>query len=292
MGLIERSYLKTISLLILSGALFMFSYLKISLVRRFMPRWVQLLLKRLYYPWLLQFADSSREIDLEIVKSLVLPGDHVIDIGANIGLYTNYLSKQVGASGRVYSFEPVPYTYALLKSNLRFLNRKNVVAMNCAISDRDAQMLMKIPVDGYGDDNFYRAHIIDNSILCDSSQLVPIETKRLDTLLGQVPKQITFIKCDVEGHELACVHGASRIIEQWKPAWLIELSDDPSQLNSNGHALFSLLYTYGYKAFSFNGERLVAYHCGDRCVNYWFLMPNHMDLLQNSTLVSRLDNRC
>ncbi|KAG2435614.1 hypothetical protein HYH02_011904 [Chlamydomonas schloesseri] len=46
------------------------------------------------------------------------PGDTVIDVGANTGLFTMQAAEAVGPSGRVVSLEPVPATHALLAANV------------------------------------------------------------------------------------------------------------------------------------------------------------------------------
>ena len=52
--------------------------------------------------------------EIALVQRLVQPGHHVIDIGANIGVFTVTLAQSVGATGRVYAFEPIPHLAALL----------------------------------------------------------------------------------------------------------------------------------------------------------------------------------
>jgi len=56
----------------------------------------------------LKALTDASELDFKVVKTLVAPGDSVVDIGANIGVYTKYLSDLLGNQGRVYSIEPVP----------------------------------------------------------------------------------------------------------------------------------------------------------------------------------------
>jgi FkbM family methyltransferase len=46
-----------------------------------------------------------------LFKSLVKPGDRVIDVGANIGFHSLLFAQLVGPTGRVLSFEPVKYLY-------------------------------------------------------------------------------------------------------------------------------------------------------------------------------------
>ena len=52
------------------------------------------------------------EPELSLIPHVVKPGDNVIDIGANYGLYAYHLGRSVGPTGKVYAFEPIPYTCA------------------------------------------------------------------------------------------------------------------------------------------------------------------------------------
>ena len=67
------------------------------------------------------------------IKYLVKPGDSVLDIGANVGWYTNHLSLLVGEPGKVYSIEPIPETFALLRAVVGELGLSNVESLNYAM---------------------------------------------------------------------------------------------------------------------------------------------------------------
>ena len=55
------------------------------------------------------------EPELDLLKIGLRPGETALDIGANFGIYAHYMSKAVGKNGKVYSFEPVPFTFQTLK---------------------------------------------------------------------------------------------------------------------------------------------------------------------------------
>src|SRR5712692_4978047 len=65
------------------------------------------------------------------VVSLVRPGDVFVDIGAHFGYYSILASRLVGPTGTVYSFEPIPGTYAVLQANLA--SRPGTIAVNAAV---------------------------------------------------------------------------------------------------------------------------------------------------------------
>src|ERR1700747_3409830 len=53
----------------------------------------------------------------EAVKANLSRGDTFWDVGAHIGLYSLFASKIVGSDGNVFSFEPSPDVFSLLRSN-------------------------------------------------------------------------------------------------------------------------------------------------------------------------------
>lgn len=53
-------------------------------------------------------------------------------------------------------------------------------------------------------------------------EMVPC--RRLDDLIG--PRKVAVLKVDVEGHELAVLEGARRVIESWTPALILEANTE------------------------------------------------------------------
>ena len=241
--------------------------------------------KKIHYLRTLKFASESYESDLTVIKHLVNAGDYVIDIGANIGVYTKILSEIVGRDGRVFSIEPISFTFDILKSNVSKLNLRNVELINSAISDIDAIFTMEIPKYEFGGENFYQAKIVNKKI--DSRlRLEKVEAKRLDKMFSDISHRISFIKCDVEGHELPCLKGAINIIKKSRPAWLIEISGEPNDTESSAFDTFKLLEKNGnYKAFWFDGKKLYERGVGDKSVNYFFLSSDHIRILKEKSLL-------
>src|SRR6266487_6888965 len=59
----------------------------------------------------------------EFLWRLTDPGDHCLDIGANIGYVTSLLAAKAGQSGKVSSFEPHPQVFERLTENVQSWNR-------------------------------------------------------------------------------------------------------------------------------------------------------------------------
>lgn len=235
-------------------------------------------LKRAHYARRLRTIDLQEEKDLAVIKYLVGPGDHAVDIGANFGVYTKFLSDLAGPYGHVYSIEPIPQTFDILASNVRRLGLFNVELINCAISGRKGTVTMEVPLFESGVENYYQARIV-NGQPSNPLRHIDIASITLDLLFSERPP-LVFIKCDVEGHELACIQGAHDINHLLKPAWLIEISGNPDDPHSSSFETFKLLREEGYEPYIWTGERLRLREEGDRSVNYFFLMPKHIEIIQ------------
>ena len=232
-------------------------------------------LKRFHYVRALKTFD---EPDMAVVKHLVKRGDCVIDIGANVGWYTKVLSEWVGEHGLVMSIEPIPPTFELLSHCVRKLRLGNVRLLSCAVSFDNGTASMEVPHYDTGGENYYQAKVIgeQNEGLLRHFR---VPSRSLDSIAEDASSNITFIKCDVEGHELSVINGAGRLLEHAKPSWLIEISQDPDVPTSEAHALISGMEQRGYSVYWFDGRELNARQSGDKAVNYFFLTKQHVDSL-------------
>ena len=71
-----------------------------------------------FYRWALRIKPNSNP-DKYVFSKYIHKKNTVIDIGANIGLYTNFFRELVGGNGFVHSFEPIPKTFKELESNTK-----------------------------------------------------------------------------------------------------------------------------------------------------------------------------
>ena len=244
---------------------------------------VQLIKKR-HYLRLLRSSLLEKEPELRVVQYLIKPGDTVIDIGANIGVYTKMLSELVGPDGYVYSIEPFPSTFEILCYIVRKSRLDNVEPINVAISDSEAVVTMAIPYDSSGAETHYRASIVKDSTEKGKTKATNVPATTIDSRFLSASGTISFIKCDVEGHELECIKGAAKFLAQSKPAWLIEVSGEPDDTNSAAHHVFKILCNQGYSAWWYDGSKLRKHRPGDKSTNYFFLKDNYIDVLNKSEL--------
>jgi FkbM family methyltransferase len=143
-------------------------------------------------------------------------GDNVIDAGAFYGDTALYFSSAVGSGGTVYAFEPNKNIAGALARNIQKNNRSNIIVVEKGVSDRAASV--KLINDGAA------SRIADDSSGKNSSDILDIETITIDEFADQIsPKQINFIKLDVEEHERLALAGAQNVIKKYKPKLAISI---------------------------------------------------------------------
>ena len=156
-----------------------------------------------------------------LFKSLVKPGDRVIDVGANIGFHSLLFAQLVGPTGRVLSFEPVKYLYdALIASVAENHFHDRIEAYNCAISDRAGTSLIRHAV---GTSNFGGAHLADVK-RDDGHAYDEIETKTLSDFISD--QRCNLIKIDAEGAEGRVLQGAVDLLKRDRPLLFVELFNE------------------------------------------------------------------
>lgn len=145
-----------------------------------------------------RFPREKEEIKYLIEQ--IKPTDVVYDIGANIGLFTCFLSQQV-PQGEVIAFEPYPPNVEQLRRNVSY-NEGNARIFEIALSDRHGTINFDQPPDekvGYG-----TASITSGN----ESSDIAVKTAPADDLTnqGKIP-QPNVVKLDVEGSESLVVSG-------------------------------------------------------------------------------------
>lgn len=150
----------------------------------------------------------------------VRPGDWVIDIGANIGVYTSRLAELVGPAGRVVAVEPVPDTFSILANVVADRGLDQVTLFNAAVGELTRLVGMDIPR-AAGFDGYYLASVAPPSaglnVLCIS----------LDAL--SLPHRVAFVKVDAEGHELPVLRGMTALLRRDRPTLLVEVGSDDAR---------------------------------------------------------------
>jgi FkbM family methyltransferase len=232
------------------------------LALRHLPQSILQPLRRAHYAR--KLVHDPGEPEMEVIPYLLPIGGCALDLGANFGLYTRFLSETVGRNGQVHAVEPVPATFDVLASNVRQLGLSNVTVYNLAVSDLEQVVTMTVPEYERGGENYYEARITA-AALDDGG--ISVRAACLDDLFGRLGR-IDFVKCDVEAHELNVLRGAREILRVHRPAWLMEVSGNPDDADSSAAEVVRIMARSGYRMYFIDRER--------RTPNYFFLRPEHV----------------
>lgn len=171
----------------------------------------------------------------------------VVDVGANTGVYS-LLACAVNPDANVLAFEPVPRVYERLCQNVEL----NSFGSRCRIANSAVS-------DHVGAAKF---HVPHNDLPCSSSldtdgfrnmegTLIDVPVTTLDAACKDVGL-IDLVKIDVEGFEDKVLMGMPKILEESKPALIIECNPDgPIQ------AVQAILEDCGYEFFQPRDGRVV-----------------------------------
>lgn len=180
------------------------------------------------------------EREMEFWRNQIQPGMTVIDVGANVGVYTVSAAQQVGTSGRVIAIEPFSGCVQCLEETRRVNNFSQIQICHGAVSDRIGTA--KLTVQPSSELNEL---IVDSEESIENFEEVRMLT--LDSLIeSENLDRLDFLKIDAEGHELQVLQGSDRILTQYKPVILYENiagskgSNLPvaQHLTANGYQLF------------------------------------------------------
>lgn len=175
--------------------------------------------------------------ELEFVRRYLRAGDDVMDIGANVGIFSVLMGVTLAQYGRVFAFEPAPGNIVRLRKNLERNALDRVQVFDCALGEADGQMTLHLATDPA-----YPSLVEVQSGLADGTG-VPVQVRCLDAVWEEARKPwIAFVKMDVEGAEAGVIRGAGRLLEECRPTILIEAN---SQVELD--ALRALLAPYGYR---------------------------------------------
>ena len=165
----------------------------------------------------------SRNI-IYLLKRIARPGMTVIDAGANVGEITLIAAKQVGPTGRVIAFEPMPAFADRLENNVALNGFQNVTVMRLGLSDAPGEAPIFVSSSSYADGTHHDglATLFPSGGRTTSAATIPLA--RLDDLLsaGQTGR-VDIIKMDIEGGELSALRGARSLLLRDGPSIILEV---------------------------------------------------------------------
>ncbi len=172
-------------------------------------------IKKPYYSIASAVQKAMERYEINLFKRFVKPGMTVVDIGANIGVYTKIASDIVGPEGKVFAFEPEPENLIILKEKLTSLKNRNVTLVPKALTDKIGQERLYIDEINLGNHSFSGKNILKGN------GFVEVQTITLDKYFTKKGK-VDLIKMDVQGAEGKIIKGARDLLIKHKPIIMIE----------------------------------------------------------------------
>lgn len=211
-----------------------------TLVRDLLPSRLQVPVKYWY-----SRARDMLEPEMALLDRLVTPGDRVVDVGGNRGVYAYRLAR-LGAQVEV--FEPNPACTSVLQAWAAHHPSVRVHAV--ALSSHEGTAALHIPVGAGGVEHDSSASLESGSGGSVRDQVVPL--RRLDSFRFE---QVKLIKIDVEGHEYGVLEGAAQTLSGSKPALLIEI--EQRHLSRPIAEVFDKVRSAGYRGYFLERGALV-----------------------------------
>lgn len=135
-----------------------------------------------------------------------------LDVGANIGL-SSLCMLDIFPQANVVAFEPSKENFAILSQNIALNGLEARVRVEeLAVGDREGEL-------GF---DFNPDFAAGSRISADATGSYKVKVVTLDGYLQNAGERLDFIKIDVEGHEIAALHGARQTLAKHKPVVFFE----------------------------------------------------------------------
>jgi FkbM family methyltransferase len=174
------------------------------------------LLRFLYRGLRARWRDERAEI--AALVGAIRPGDVAVDVGANKGSFLPSLSWAAGP-GKVVAFEPQPVLAEYLYRACRAARLSNVVIEASGVSDGAGTLALHVPGTGAASPGAS----FDPAVAgLSPGRAVAVPVVSLDDYFRGETRRIGAVKIDVEGHELAVLRGARRVLDRHSPLVVVE----------------------------------------------------------------------
>jgi len=139
--------------------------------------------------------------EVKFLESIAEEGMNAIDIGGNIGITTVAIAKRIGEKGKLYSFEPIPEYFNILKKNISSNRLENTRVHELAVTDQ------------VGRAGLYQKELSSRIVFEEGARKFTVSTTTVDRFLNEEKiDRIDLINMDCEGSELLVLKGAKETL--------------------------------------------------------------------------------
>jgi FkbM family methyltransferase len=173
---------------------------------------------------------------------MITPYEIYVDIGASVGdSIERFIWKKYGLFSKIYGFEPSGREYTAAKNRTErlvkewALNEDKIVLVNAGIAEKT--QVLNVKINGLHASSFISAE--------EGGSSSGVKAYSIDDYFSG--GNVTFIKADVEGYELKCLHGAAAVIKRDKPKITFCTYHKPEDIFDFIEYLISLVPEYKFK---------------------------------------------
>jgi FkbM family methyltransferase len=159
-----------------------------------------------------------------LCKAYIDPERDVIDVGANIGLFTVMFAKTINPSRKILAIEPTNNASSRLINNMqRNQVSEQVIAFKGVASNISGSTMIKtiLGMEEYSSIGNMSHPVVDTEAYATET----VESKTLDELISLYSIDPGFVKVDVEGCEHLVFGGGQVMLENSRPIIISELSE-------------------------------------------------------------------
>ena len=214
-----------------------------------------LLISNVYINYIKLGLGKKKFQEIHYLEKIIKPGFYCIDIGANVGYFSFFMSKYCGNGGKVIAVEPVKVFSEIWEKNVRKTKKNNAVLCQYALGEENKEVKMGMPVVDGGIHHGMTKIISqgDNSY----EKLFDVNMRIPDELFKDIEK-IDFVKIDVEGYENIVFNNMRETLSKYKPLIQSELGGEYNREES-----IRILSELSYEPYILQNDSLIKISSGE-----------------------------
>lgn len=169
-------------------------------------------------------------------------GSVFVDVGAHFGFFSLLASKLVGPEGQVVSVEAMPETFEQLTANLG--SAPNVRTVQCAASDKSGTLTFNDF--GLVDCALNSAFSSRGNRHTSVQRTIAVQALPLDSICHGI-RRVDLVKIDAESSEHLVIAGMTELIDEFRPAICVEVSDASDVEARHSRDIIEMLRCRGYE---------------------------------------------
>ncbi len=194
------------------------------------------------------FGEFDKDL-INIAQIFVQEDSIVWDIGANVGVFT-FASSIIAKHGKIVSVEPDNWLVGVLRKTQKIepYCDRDIKIVTAAISENNGIATFHIANRGRASNSLELAGGRSQMGGIREKQYVPTIT--MDSMLSSLSDPPDFVKVDVEGAEAMVIEGGTKVVQEARPIFYIEVSQKTRK------AIVSKLEKEDYRIYSDLNEEL------------------------------------